>query len=392
MGRRRPLLVFAFAFASRRAARAPCLLFSYGATCWALSCGAFELGDIVPLGPDETSGDAGPGDAPAEAADGGPCVADGGPCSCLPEPFTVSPGPRGVGTDIAVAGGTVYFMVNNFGGGGTSNPVILRVPADGTASPVQMTKPSAMTGPLIVGGASLFLRKTGTAFSVLRVPRDAVGIDPLVDVGPLPFVPSDLAANGAEVYWSNSGAAICQAPVDGAAPPPDPSDSGCGGPPLVPPRDGGNYGPHIALGATSLFATGSTTKIFSVPLATGSPLSPVVQESAPNSISAIAESGGRVFWVLLGNDAGSLKSAADDGTGAQVVVPSLLPGRTTPELVVDGDGVYWAQLNYTMIMAAGRDGSNPHPLACEPAAAIATDATFLYWVNAEGAVKRVAKK
>jgi hypothetical protein len=355
------------------------------------ACRLFELGDVVPVADASADGND-IGDGGLDGADGAACVS-ADPCKCLPTPTTIVKGLLGTGEAIALAGPDVYFMVSD--GTAGNNPAIYRAPiASPGAQPVKVMNSSPVFPSMVIGGSSLFMRKVGTGLSVLRVPLDAVAAAPTVVVGPLPFVPTDLAADAKRIYWPNATGAICAAPLDGTPPPPDTVDSGCGGAPVVAPRDGG-YSTYsqIVISSNEIFWTLSGSKILTAPADVGAPVQQIVFQPGGN-VTALSESSGDLLWINVGADAGSLFRADHDGGRMSVLVGALIDRSVAPAYVVDADGIYWGHRNWDRLMAASRDGSRRALLACEEqgVVAIATDQTHVYWVTGNGAVQRVAKK
>jgi hypothetical protein len=347
----------------------------------AVACGVFELGDVVPA----ADADAGGG-----VPDGAACVGDGDPCSCLPEPFTVSPPPRGSGVALTLSGGQVYFMVSNDAAGG--GDAIYRVPADGSAAPVLVMPASPASPPLVVAGGYVFMRKLGTGLGVLRVPSMGPAQSPVLAEGPLTLAPTDLAGNDESLFWGNASGAICTAQVDGGIRPPDTLDSGCSSQPFAPPRPPAPPGAvAVAVSPTSVLWTGGM-KLWRAPVDDGASAVDIVTQAGGSPL-AVAEVGARVFWFFWpGADAGSLWSASEDGGGADRIVPVVVPEHAIPSLVVDGDGAYWSERNYPRLVAAGLDGTNVRVLACEDGiTAVATDGAYVYWLTSTGAVRRLPK-
>ena len=342
------------------------------------SCGIFALGDVLPV-PD------------AGTADGSTkCLADGNPCACLPTPLTIVGSPHGSGVSIAVSGPFVYFLTAM---GGVSDPTIFRAPIDGSdgGAPTEVMVASPSTGPIVIAGNSIFLRRTGTNVGVLRVATDAVSAKPTVHAGPLPSAPNDLAVDRARIYWPNGNGAICAVPLDGAAPPADLTDSGCGSQPVVAVRDGAGPANQIAVSDTDVFWL-TYARIMQAPSATGTPVA-TLRVQAGGGIAELEESDGKLFWVLVG-DAGTLWTSSDDGGAQTPIIASLVEDRAVvPQFVADSTGVFWGFRDWEQVMGASRDGANPHVLACdnEGVTALATDQAHVYWITRSGGVRRIDK-
>ena len=380
---------------AKRVTAALFLALSAGAAGAAIeACRVFELGDVVPSASDAAASDgtaAGDGTAASDGTADAACVDSGDPCACLPAPFAVSPELTGVGQSLALAGQDVYFLSTGSGGG---SPTVYRAPRTGTggAAPAAATPASVMANSMVAASPWLFFRRINNPAGILRLPLGAPTETPPAYVSPLLADPVDLATDGARIYWTNSFGAVCAAPIDGAPAVQDAGPSGCGAPPIVAARDGGPAAAQLAVNATSVFVT-YNAHVYAAPMATGALVQ--IANLAGYSVGGLTEESGRLFWAAWNTDAGGIASAEDDGGGAKLVVASALEGRALQAaFAVDADGLYWGARTYTKLWASARDGSGVRLLACDPsgAAAVATDATNVYWLTNDGAVKRVAKR
>lgn len=359
----------------------------------AAACGAFELGDVVPY---EESGAPPDGraaeDAPSSETETGPCVPNGDPCNCLAPPSTISPGPHGTGQAISVSGSNVYFMVTDFGGGAGS-PVVFRAPIDGAGDggATQASLQSPIAPSMALGASWLFFRRTSAPVALARISIDATGQTPASYVGPLSSAPGNLATDSTHVFWAGDFGAVCEAPFDGAGPVVDGGIAGCSGSPLVAPHDGGPSNTQLAASDTAVFLM-YNSRIYAAPQSTGIPSQIVAQTGS--TLGNLLDDRGQLYWTNVVADAGTIWSALDDGGDAKLIVRSPLEGSAlAPTIAVDANGIYWSQRNYSKVWGASRDGSNVHLLACENAGApaLTTDATYVYWVTSDGAVRRVPK-
>lgn len=372
------------------------------AGCFA-ACRVFELGDVVSEPIEGGGGDAstdgshegGAADARIDADDAG-CDASGDPCACLTRAVTLSTLLGGTSQAMAFANGHLYTIVVTAGG----SPIVYDTPTDGLdgGPPPALTPGTSLVASTLVATRQyLFFRRTGKDDGILRLPFGAPVEAPQSYLSPLGADPIDLATDGAQIYWTNTIGAVCAASVDGAgagdAGVLDSGPSGCGAAVVVPARDGGPAAAQLALNATTLFLS-YNQKIYSAPLATGAvtPLVPVMQGL---SVNGLTESQGQLFWAATSADAGALASANDDGTGARLIVPNAFEGMALQaSFVVDADGIYWGARSYQKVWAAARDGSGVRLVACEPSAvaALASDATYVYWLTSNGVVKRATKR
>jgi hypothetical protein len=361
----------------------------------AVACGVFALGDVVPYpdaGAEEGAGDGAvlddaPGDVGIDAA----CASDGNACACLsaPSPLALA---SDLGKAIAVVGQTVYFMREIETGG--PHYEILSVPSGGLsdgASPTVVMKSTSTVAPrMLIVGDSIFMPRNGSASpssppSIVRVSTSGTSQDPTPFFGPLSQPVIDFGTDSALLYWLNADA-VCGVPIDGAAPLPDPADSGCGSRPVV--SDASTTGSSgLEVTSTELFWS-SGSKLYEAPR-TGVI---VTRLTASGPIFGLTESQGQLFWFSDVNDAGAIWTAPDDAGDASLVVTRTI--LVAPAFSVDSDGIYFGEANGNFINAAGRDGSNRHVLACdeEGAAALASDQAYVYWVTRDGAVKRAAKR
>ena len=361
------------------------------------ACRAFELGDVVPIedggGPDAPAPDGPAPDALADAPPGdGACTPSADPCACLTAPTVLSPAPSGnTGEAMVLSGSDLYFLTNPTGG-----LKVLRVPVSGLdgGAPVEVTGAGTFAGAasaMVLGGSWLFFRHTSNPFGLNRFALGGPAQPPGAYFGPLESVPVDMAVDSARIYFTNNVGAVCAVPLNGAGPPADAGPSGCGAPPIIAARDGGPSAAQIAVSASYVYVA-SSGRIDFAPLATGV-LQPLVTQQG--SIASLTESGGHLFWMSpLGSDGGAVWTAADDGTGVKAIAAAGLNGTSgNLSLAADADGVYWGARTYPKIWASGRDGSNTRLLACEPAgiAAITSDASFVYWLTSDSAVKRRPK-
>jgi hypothetical protein len=369
-------------------------LLSVGA---AASCSAFDLGDVVgssdaASGPTDAPIEAG-GGAPSDAAtadDFGPCTDSGDSCGCvLPE--DVSSAARGNGEGIVVSGSTVYFLVFNFPDT-TTDSTLFSAPVTGLAgaAPTQVSIPDPLNAASMTLAGPVIVFKHGAAPGDIRAIALTDNMLPpqrYFDPPELPF--NSFAADSKRIYFGNGEGVICGVPYPVPGSPHDAGTLGCGLTPVVPPS-GIPSGALIAANDTSVFYS-NQGDVYAAPQSTGAVAK--IYNGIP-TISGFVESNGSLFWSRLTGDGGTIWSVQDDGGNPATIVQSPIEGGVSAATIaVDSDGIYWGARSYDRISGAARDGTNQRLLACdtEGVSGITTDATYVYWVNNSGRVKRAKK-
>ncbi len=369
-------------------------LLSVGA---AASCSAFELGDVIAGSDSSTSpndspieADGAPTDA-ATADDFGPCRDGGDPCACVP-PEDVSTAARGNGEGIVVAGSTVYFLVLNFPDT-TTDSTLFSAPVTGLGTgvaPTQVSIPAPLNALSMTLAGSEILFKHGSAPGDIRAIAFTDNMLPPKVYFVPPEVPfNSFAADSRRVYFGNAEGVICGVPYPVPGSPHDAGTFGCGLTPVVPPN-GIPSGALIAASNSYVFYS-DQGNVYAAPQSTGALTE--IYNGIP-SISGFTENSGSLFWSRLTNDGGTLWSVLDDGGNPAAIVQSPIEGGVSAAtLAVDGDGIYWGARSYDRIYGAARDGTNQRLLACdtEGVSGITSDASYVYWVNSSGRVKRAKK-
>jgi hypothetical protein len=369
------------------------LALGLAAATWAAACGVFSLNDVQPPAHDGGATDAAADvtkDAPADASsdsatpDGAAmCDAGADPCACL-VPTLVSAG-NGVVVLLRVDATQVYWVA--FGNGYALDSA----PVDGDGGPpTQIAAPSGVDVPagMSVVDGYVYMVLGFMKPALTRFPVDAAAAETLAHAVDQPV---DLTATSTRLFWTDDQAEICTAALDGAVGMMTPS--GCGAPPYspgVPGADGGVN--HLLVGASSFWlSVPDDQDLWRVPGAGGPGMRVTTLESSGSK--PLAGSDTDVFWV---NDVKALDASLvlhETAAGGDASV--FTSDNAIDLLAVDDTNVYYIAGRGTnrRIVEVSRANGQHRLLACDAnqAGTLAVDSQYVYWGNAIGEVKRIAK-
>ena len=264
-------------------------------------------------------------------------------------------------------------------------------------------------GNIAIDSANVYWMKNGATGAVYKVPKAGGATIALASDQPYPY---DIVTSNGVVYWSNQGGVVMKVPAGGGA---------------ATAVDSTAYSPnHLAVGGGNLFWSDGNKDLYKIPVGGGS------RVKLATGASQIATDLSTVFWTS--NTIPGVVASVPIGGGTPLTLAS---GQDEPySIAVDAamDRVYWTNVHGTYaLMSIPRSGGSPTVLATptggvkcvtfstthiyysagssiiriaksggsptiiaseqapqEPQE-LEVDASYIYWVNLDGTVKKAQK-